>query len=462
MKKIMKSSKSRTILLSALLIGAVPTMNVALADLTATKYPAAETYKPTPIPDRIILSWKGDTATTQAVTWRTDVNVVTPQAQIAVAEDGPAFKAKAKIVMAESSSEVKGNQPYTAKFHTVNFENLNPNTKYLYRVGDGANWSEWFEFSTASDKSEPFSFLYVGDAQNDILEHWSRVIRNAYSDLPDAKFIIHAGDLINHGDADEQWGEWFKAGGWLNGMVSSIPTPGNHEYSKIVKGEPSGLSQYWRPQFALPENGPAGFEETVYYTDYQGMRIISLDTNAKGSNLDKQVAWLEQVLENNPNKWTVITFHHPIYANSPGRDNVEVRNKLLPLIEKYSVDLVLQGHDHSYARGHVTNKSSGQNAMSTKSDTVFVVSVSGPKMYDFTSKNWDENGAQVRNAIKDTQLYQLVRINGDTLSYEARTATGNLFDGFEINKTPSGQKQIKEITNTQWEKEKQEEKNAKN
>jgi len=444
-KKMFSNTKSRTILLSALLITAVPTMNVVLADLTATKYPDSQLYKPTPVPDRVILNWKGDTATTQAVTWRTDESIVTPQAQIAVAEDGPAFKEKAQTFNAESSSSVKSNQEYTSKFHTVNFENLQPETKYLYRVGDGVNWSEWFEFTTASKEAKPFSFMYVGDAQNNIKEHWSRVIRNAYSDLPEADFIIHAGDLINHGDADEQWGEWFGAGGWINGMVPSIPAAGNHEYSKIVKGVPNGLSPYWQPQFALPENGPAEFKENVYYTDYQGMRIITLDTNLRGENLDKQITWLDQVLANNPNKWTALTFHHPIFSTSPGRDNKEVRDKLLPVIEKYSVDLVLQGHDHSYARGMVTNVSKGTNAMSEKSDTVFVVSVSGPKMYDFTSKNWDDNGAEVKKSAKNTQLYQLVRVNGNKLSFEARTATGELFDGFEINKTPSGQKQVKEM-----------------
>ena len=442
-KNVLKSSKSRTLMLTALLVAAVPTMNVVVADLTAEKYPDAKTYAPTPVPDRVILNWKGDTATTQAVTWRTDTSVVTPQAQIAVAGDGPSFKNNAKTIMAEESNEVKGNQEYVSKFHTVNFTDLKPDTKYLYRVGDGANWSEWFEFETASNKAEPFSFVYVGDAQNDIKEHWSRVIRQAYSDLPDADFIIHAGDLINHGDADEQWGEWHEAGGWINGMVPSIPAAGNHEYAKIVKGAPSGLTEYWNAQFALPENGPAQFKENVYYTDYQGMRIIALDTNLRGANLDKQIEWLDQVLTNNPNKWTTITFHHPIFSNTPGRNNQEVRDKMLPIIEKHKVDLVLQGHDHSYARGFVTNQTTGKNVI--KSDTVFVVSVSGPKMYDFTTKNWDENGAEVKKSVKDTQLYQLVRVDGNKLTFEARTATGELFDGFEVNKTPNGEKRFRDI-----------------
>lgn len=439
-KKALKSSKARTLLFAGVLVAAVPTMNVVMADLLPEKFPDAEIYKPTPVPDRISLTLKGDPATTTAVTWRTDVNVNSPQAQIAVAGDNSDFEDDAKTVVAESSSEVKGNQEYTSKFHTVNFENLEPKTKYLYRVGDGTNWSEWFEFTTASDKAEPFSFLYLGDAQNDIKEHWSRVVRNAYSDLPEAKFIINAGDLINQGDADEQWGERDKAAGWINGMVPSFSTPGNHEYSKIVKDAPKGLSQYWRPQFALPENGPEGMKENVYYNDYQGMRIISLDTNLRGEDLDTQAAWLDQTLANNPNKWTAITFHHPIFSSAEGRDNGEVRDKLLPIIQKYNVDLVLQGHDHTYARGQVVNQKSGQKVVDPDSTTVFVNSVSGPKMYESSSEVWEKNGAEVDKAVENTQLYQLISVDGDVLRYDARTATGKPFDEFEIRKHPNGKK----------------------
>lgn len=431
-----------TLLLSAAIL-AVPAVNV-VAEQIATKMPTAEIYKPSLQPDRIVLTWKGDTATTQAVTWRTDVNVNTPQAQIALATDNSDFKDNAVTVPAESTSELATYLNYSQKYHSVNFQNLSPETKYLYRVGDGVNWSEWFEFTTASAKAEPFSFLYVGDAQNDILEHWSRVIRNAYSDLPEARFIVHAGDLINQGDADDQWGEWFKAGGWLNGMVPSIPTPGNHEYSRISTNTPTGLTPFWRPTFALPENGPdeALFKENVYYIDYQGMRIVSLDTNLRGESLDKQVTWLDQTLANNPNKWTVLTFHHPIFSSAEGRDNAEVRNKLLPIIQKYNVDLVLQGHDHTYARGQVVNQKSGQKVVDNDSTTVFVNSVSGPKMYDSSSEVWDKNGAQVDKAIANTQLYQLIHVDGDVLRYDARTATGKQFDEFEIRKLPNGKKQM--------------------
>src|SRR3954469_21919270 len=49
----------------------------------------ARTAQPGPVPDRIILTWKGDPTTTQAVTWRTDTTVTAAVAQIAEADAGP-------------------------------------------------------------------------------------------------------------------------------------------------------------------------------------------------------------------------------------------------------------------------------------------------------------------------------------------------------------------------------------
>ena len=149
-----------------------------------------------------------------------------------------------------------------AHYHSVNFTDLRPNTLYAYRVGGGDVWSEWFHFKTASEQFEPFSFIYFGDAQNNLLSMWSRAVRSAYSNAPKAKFMIHAGDLINRANADEEWGEWFKAGSFIHAMVPGIPVPGNHEYAKNLTG-PRTLSKHWNPQFTLPENGIAEFAGSI-------------------------------------------------------------------------------------------------------------------------------------------------------------------------------------------------------
>ena len=205
--------------------------------------------------------------------------------------------------------------------------------------------------------------------------------------------MIHAGDLINNAHNDGQWGEWHGAGGWVNGMIPSIPTPGNHEYAPLQPDGPRTLSAQWRPQFTLPTNGPAGLEETCYYVDYQGVRIISLNTEEKR---EEQVAWLDRTLANNPNRWTILTFHRPMYSVARGRDNAELRNLWVPIFDKYRVDLVLQGHDHAYARSK--NLRSGKNVRDNESGTVYVVSVSGPKMYNLEQEEW------MQRAAEDTQL----------------------------------------------------------
>jgi 3',5'-cyclic AMP phosphodiesterase CpdA len=391
----------------------------------------ADAHRPSGLPDRIILTFTGDPARTQAVTWRTAVTGAKAIAQIARADAAPDFVQNAKTAVA--TTEVLESDLNPAEYHSAVFTDLDPRTLYAYRVGDGVNWSEWVHFRTASVEPEPFSFLYFGDAQNDIKSMWSRVIREAYTEASRSRFIIHAGDLINRANRDAEWGEWFGAGGWVNAMVPSVPAPGNHEYEKAPEG--SGLkgrvSRHWRPQFALPTHGPEGLEETAYFIDYQGTRIIALNSNEKQ---EEQAAWLRTVLKDNPNRWTVITFHHPIYSLAKERDNPELRKLWQPIFDEFRVDLVLTGHDHTYGRSGLVGASSSNVPTGTRvaeGGTVYVVSVSGPKMYELNAgQDW------TRRKAENTQLFQVITIDGPTLKFAARTATGEIYDAFELRKRP--------------------------
>lgn len=417
-----------------------PPRTVTLPKLSAdapTLHPEKQIHQPSPVPDRVILTWAGDPATTQAVTWRTNTSVQKAIAQIAPSEGGPAFSPIGSRTKSDKVIEVPAvtnplkSDLNDAHYHSANFIGLSPHTKYVYRVGDGVNWSEWFQFETASDKPAPLRFIYFGDAQNDLKQHWSRVVRGAYSDMPKAQFIVHAGDLVNVGSRDADWGEWHAAAGWINGMVPTVPTPGNHEYA----GQP-GLTTHWRPQFTLPENGPDGLHETAYYFDIQGVRIVSLNTIERPA---EQVPWLDAVLKNNPCKWTVLTFHYPIYSTAKGRDNKTVRELWRPIIDQYGVDLVLTGHDHTYGRsGLMREDNLVEGTRVAEKGTVYVVSVSGPKMYSLEEEPW------MKSSAKDTQLYQLITIDDDKLHYEARTAKGDLYDEFELRKKKHAGNQIVE------------------
>ena len=408
---------------------------------------------PSEQPDHIVLNFSDDPATTMSATWRTDTRTKQAFGEVAIATAAPRFWRNAKRVSGTTetmdASQVKSAET-KANYHSVTFTGLIPDTLYAYRVGDGEHWSEWIQFRTASEEPEPFSFLYVGDAQNNILDLWSRLIREGYRTAPDARFIIHAGDLVNDAHSELEWHEWFTAGGWIHRTLPSLPLPGNHEYEGYTELEEeqdiSHISVQWHPQFTLPQNGPDSLKEQAYYVDYQGTRIVALNSIEMQ---EKQAEWVDQVLAENPHRWSVVTFHHPLFSASGNRDNDELRELWKPVFDKHQVDIVLQGHDHSYARGRVDplaeNVPDGVNTRDI-TGTVYVVSVSGGKMYD-VKDNWDDYEASRDRAAENTQLFQLINIDGNTLRYEAYTAVGELYDAFELIKQDEGPNQFIELQN---------------
>ena len=391
-------------------------------------FTAREQHRPTPLPDRVVLTWSADPTTSIDVSWRTDTTVDESVAEFARADrlQGNLRDRVRHAMRVDGAHEKFTSDLGACRMHSVRLENLDPATMYAYRVGDGEeHWSEWFQFRTASAADDPFTFVYFGDAQNSVRSLWSRVIREANQHAPRAAFMLHAGDLINNDERDAEWGEWFGAGGWLNGMIPVIATPGNHEY------DDDRISKHWRPQFAFPLNGPPGLEESVYWIDYQGARIISLNSNER---IDEQCDWLRSVLSDSRRpRWTIVTFHHPIYSSSRDRDNPELRAAWRPILEEHGVDLVLQGHDHSYARsglGGPTNVAEGVRHAS--GNTVFVVSVSGPKMYA-SQERW-----KFARQASGVQLFQVIRVSPQQIRYEARLATGELYDTFTLEKATDG------------------------
>lgn len=396
-------------------------------------------YKPSPKPDRIILTLNDDPAVTMAVTWRTDTTV----------HESVAFISRnlPTVFLADSSTAVSGTYEdvtgdgVVGRFHTVKFTSLKPSTTYAYRVGSGTSASEWLTFTTASADPEPFTFLYFGDSQTGSNSLYSRVIRQAYRTASDARLMIFAGDLVDGGSGsilhDDEWGAWHEAGGFIKAEVPVMATPGNHEYYDPAERGKRSLNRYWRPGFAFPANGPDGLEETVYFTDYQGVRFIVINSDEMMRNEEsavRQALWAEGLLKDNPCRWTVMVFHHPLLSTSARRDNKSVRDRLKPLIDKYGVDLVLTGHDHTYARGNILPE--GRKKSGRKAGTVYVVSVSGSKQYQQDAEKWWDVGLTL------TQTWQAITVNDNQLEFKAVDASGAVIDQFAIRKKNNGKKII--------------------
>ena len=402
---------------------------------------------PSKDPDRIILTFNGNPSTKRAVTWRTDSTVEKAKAQIAVAGVNSKFTQDAIEYIATTEEFdlglYKSNNSLIVNYHSVIFENLKPNTLYAYRVGDDKNWSEWIQFKTANDKYSPTQFVYFGDAQNDILSHWSRVIRMAYQTAPNASFVIHAGDLVDTAHRDYEWAQWFKAGGFIHSQWTAIPVVGNHEFQRVNDSTSRRLSIQWRPQFSLPveENLDEKLHETVYTVEYQDVLILVLNSTGL---LEEQTEYIKEKLSNTVAKWKIVTNHHSVFSPAEGRDFEYARRVWKPLFDKYGVDLVLNGHDHTYARGHVPIKSLNSDDLGNFK-TLYVTSVSGPKQYKVSKeglKNYISDGYINQKTGEQTQFFQVISIEGNKLFYDAYTVLGDKYDSAIITKDFSSGKKL--------------------
>ena len=229
----------------------------------------------------------------------------------------------------------------------------------------------------------------------------------AYQTAPDASFVIHAGDLINSAHSDYEWAQWYKAGGFIHSQWTAIPVVGNHEFRSLINGDERKLSIQWKPQFTLPVEKELDnkLHETVYTVDYQNIRIIVLNSNGM---FEKQTKYIEQQLKTSPAKWNIVTCHHSVFSPAVGRDFKYARKKWKPLFDQYNVDLVLNGHDHTYARGHVPKISTGET--------------------------YSKEGYQLDKSAEQTQFFQVITVDKNKLTYVAYTALGKEYDRAVIKK----------------------------
>ncbi|NLR91665.1 purple acid phosphatase family protein [Flammeovirga agarivorans] len=398
---------------------------------------------PSKDPDRIVLTFNGNPATNRAVTWRTNEQIEKGYAQIALATMDLTFSKNAKQIEAKSRQFDLGlhtsNTPLIVHYHSVTFEDLEPDQYYVYRVGDGnENWSEWIQFKTAKKEYSPTQFVYFGDAQSNVLENWSRVVRTAYQTAPNASFAIHAGNFVDNAHNDNAWAKWFKAAGFIHSRWTTVPVVGSQEFESLYKNSPKQLSMLWKPQFTLPrETGISKrLHETVYSFDYQEVQIIVLNSNQQ---IEEQTKFLEEKLRSSQAKWNIVTFHHSIFSPTK-REHFQLGNEQWqPILQKYNVDLVLNSHTQTYTRGHTPTNQDKELG------TVYVTSVSGSEQNKLDTKkvkSFQANGYQLDQSGEQSQLFQVISIAGNTLKYVAYTVFGDEYDRMEITKDFSTNKKV--------------------
>ncbi len=281
---------------------------------------------------------------------------------------------------------------------------------YSYSVSTGNQQSAWHPFEVKND-TDKFSFVYLGDIQDTINGKAGDFLANVYKQEKEAAFWILGGDVIER-PQDRYWNEYFSAMDSIAQTMPIIAAPGNHEYLKTF---PRKLEERFVCTFSyLLDSSYEG--HAVFNTTYGNMAIITLDSNHNFWTLSSQRNWLKKALAASQNvKWKIVVLHHPIHSISGKMNNLQIKIAFNSLLKQYGVDLVLQGHEHSYAR-----------MISRKNDDfatpVYVVGNSAYKNYPpYRNENYDRFGSQMR-------FYQTINVNGDSLRLKTYAENETLFD----------------------------------
>ena len=228
----------------------------------------------------------------------------------------------------------------------ADLNNLEPDTEYIYRVGKSA-MSENYTFKTAAG-SGTFDFIFMADPQfysTASAKAWYNNMDTAYSKNDSIDFSVIVGDVINMGATKSEWDLFFNSGYQQKGMMAA--TTGNHEY--YYKGGVPLDARFYNVHYNNPDNGSESVKNSSYYFKYNNTLFISIDSEAK-TKWAEQKEWFANVVRNNAATFIVVIMHTSVYGGDNGSNADYLRSHWLEVFDKYSVDLVLTGHDHIYSR----------------------------------------------------------------------------------------------------------------
>ena len=426
---------------------------------------------------------------------------------------------------------VNSDEAATYYCHKAHVENLPEGGEYYYRVGGkSVGYSRPGLWTIKGDLDDLF-FIYITDpqAENEAqYRQYEAVMREAFKNAKDVDSelvcYVNCGDITNECHDEKYFiDEYnmavdFDAEDMMDTVL--IPIAGNHDNT------PDCFYSMYDVDFA--DYCPDGKHNSHNSGGCSSVKIgnvyiIATNSNESG-HLDgghgeydgqcdyrEQYAWIVDQLETasalrakGEIKWIVIMTHAGMmsvgYHTMDGGSKC-LRENLVPLFAKYSVDLVLQGHDHAYTRtnpyyygkdingnffsGYVSNeRETAKGYGEITHDDPFTEAVekegrlyniepegthyvtinySGEKSLDISKENAEsryavpdeyiEEGCAI-SVINDKlcgqrvkqQFYAFVRVKGDVLTFDTYAFNGRkseLFDTFTVKKDGTGTPDIK-------------------
>lgn len=294
---------------------------------------------------------------------------VAPQVRLAKSADMQ--EARTFTGTAETGMVVDGVQYYGAK---VTLTGLEAKTTYWYQVKKEGQWQEPRSFTTGDP--EDFTFMYVGDpqigaskgqvpaegseaqtsalaARNDAY-NWNKTLNEALSQHPEINFLVSPGDQINEPAESQAPEKILQQEHEYAGFLSAKALRGLPLASSI--GNHDSMTAAYKYHFNTPnsfteEENPTAAGHGYFYS-YGPALFIHI--NANNYNAADHRALIEKAIQANPTaKWRIVVMHQDIYGSGldhSDSDGIILRTQLTPIFDANKIDVVLQGHDHTYAR----------------------------------------------------------------------------------------------------------------
>lgn len=367
-----------------------------------------------------ILTWYSSADTAQEV-----------QYAPASAMVGSTFPADATTVAATGGSTTSG------EFNrTSTITGLQENTAYVYRVGTAGSWSSVQSFRT-QEFSGDFDFLFFGDPQIGSSGNvpsdaagWVDTLNVATATYPDAELLFSAGDQVESASNETQYAAFLQPDQLR--QIPFVATNGNHDVG----------SKAYEQHFVTPNTdrtagaGSGSSSGGNYWFIYKD--VLFMDINSNSRDYTSHIAWMNQVVADHgaEAKWKVLAFHHSIYSPGPhatDSDIVDRRNVLPTAISDLGIDLVLQGHDHSYARSYLIKNGEKANAAEVAGTDSVVAgpggvlyvtsnSASGSKYYDLQNKDFWWLSVQNQERVRN---YTAVEVSDNAINIKTLRSQAN-------------------------------------
>ncbi|MBI4877184.1 MAG: metallophosphoesterase [Acidobacteria bacterium] len=286
----------------------------------------------------------------------------------------------------------------------VSYTGLEAGKTYYYQAfGQGEEGKGRFQTPPAGPV--PFQFVVYGDtrSRHDVHARVAQAIAKAEPD-----FVLHTGDLVADGTDSAQWPVFFSTERDLLRKTAFFPSLGNHERNS---------RQYYEFfDVQLP----------YYSFDWGNAHIAVLNTDlgnlprsreVRDTYWKEELRWLEEDLARGRGAdFVFVIFHHPPFTAVKRRQGGDREvMQVVPLMEKYKVSAVLNGHDHNYQH-HL------------KDGVRYIVTGGGgAPLYDV-----DAPLAGLTQKLERVEHYVGIQVNGKSAKIQAFAVDGRVIDTIDL------------------------------